>query len=671
MLKLKSNRYLIISAIATFFVVAGLLLLYRSMTINSLVSQEERASVNLAFVLSHVLLPDYQDFLEVSGQTPAEALKASAKISALDELVKSSIIGTNVVKVLIINKQGRVLYSSNPQQIGTSKLESSGFQGAMAGTPTSVFSFRDNFSGAHAVYSDRNIVSTYIPVKARHSEELFGTFEIYSDVTDLVAVLSRSQLRTSIGVLFSMLVIYAILFAVARRADELFYRQQLQRQEHEAKIRHHEYHDSLTKLPNRTGFLDRLDEAIHQAKRQGGIVGIMFVGVDRFKLVNDSLGHHAGDELLRVIAKRLQGVVRESDLLFRVGGDEFAIIPQSVDSHEGLTFLARRVLTTIKSPLEIGGQPLIPTASIGISLYPQDDNDAAQLIKNADSAMRLAKQSGRNQYSYYTPEMNSQAAEKLSFETALQQALARDEFFLQYQPRVNNVDGSMVSMEALLRWRRADGEVVLPGAFIDILEDRDLILEVGAWVLTTVARQMRSWLEQGYEPMRISVNVSSRQFRSRNFVSMLQDIMQTEGVSPDYLELELTESLLVENADQAIEVMRELKQLGVKLSIDDFGTGYSSLTYLKLLPIDYLKIDRSFINDVTTNEKDEAIINTITTLARELHIGVVAEGVETEAQWQILKTKYCHELQGFYFSRPLDVGVISDMLHRKRHVSGQ
>jgi diguanylate cyclase (GGDEF)-like protein len=662
----RSNRFLIISALVGLFVVGMLLFLYRSMTITSLVAQEERASASLAFVLSHVVLPTYQNFLEQSQGLTDDGLRGTAQIQALDRLVKAAIADTKIIKVQIINAQGRTLYSSDLSQIGNSKLESPGFQSAMRGVPSSAFSFRDKFTGAHGVYSNRNVVATYLPVKKRDEETLFGAFEIYSDVTDLVYTLNRNQGRIGMAVIGGMLLIYAILFVSARRADQLLRAQEEDRIAHEAKLNYQSLHDNLTLLPNRVSFLQRLEESIHRAKREGGMLGLMFIGIDRFKLVNDSLGHRAGDELLQITAKRLQSVFRECDLVFRIGGDEFAVIPAFITTPEGMAHLAQRVLDTMKAPIVIDNQSMIVTVSIGISLYPKDDTEAAMLVKNADAALCLSKQSGRNQYSFYTPEMNARALERLSYESALQQALPNDEFVLHYQPRVTSANGHIVGMEALLRWRRDDGRLVPPGEFIPILEDRDLIIDVGAWVLRSAVAQVQAWLSEGFDPVRVSVNVSSRQFRNKNFVGLVRDVIRESGIDPGYLELELTESLLLDNTQHAIEIMRGLKSLGVKLSIDDFGTGYSSLSYLKMLPIDYLKIDRSFISDVTTNEKDAAIVNTITTLAHELHIGVVAEGVETAEQWNLLRGKHCHELQGYYFSRPLEAAKLAELLSRNR-----
>jgi diguanylate cyclase (GGDEF)-like protein len=659
---LRSHRFLVLSAIIGLLVVATMLFLYRQLTISALVDQEERSSVNLAYVLSHSALQNYQAFLTQVESLDIDELRKSAPIQVLDSEIDASIIGTNVHKVLVINTDGLVLYSSNPDQIGKSKLESAGFRSALSGVPSSKFSFRDEFSGAHGVYADLNIVSTYLPMFKRGTQEVIGVFEIYSDVTSLVETLNKSQVQISVAVIGCMLVVYWVLFVVANKADQIQAARQRERVEHEAKLAYQTYYDSLTGLPNRVSFLERLDEAISRAKREKKFISIMFVGIDRFKLVNDSLGHAAGDAVLCEVRNRLQGVIRESDLLFRLAGDGFMVLTESTHSPEGLAHLAQRVLDVVSEPLVINEHNIAVTASAGISLFPRDGGDVEKLLSNADAAKNIAKQSGGNQYQFYTSEMNAEAMKRLAYESALQRALAKNEFVLHYQPRVSNISGEIVGMEALLRWQRETGELVPPFEFIPILEERDLIVEVGAWVLRTALLQVKDWLEQGYPPVRVSVNVSSRQFRNEHFVDSVRDIIKEVGIGADYLELELTESLLVDNTRDAIDVMQRLKDLGIKLSIDDFGTGYSSLSYLKLLPIDFLKIDRSFITDVTSNEKDAAIVSTITTLASELKIGVVAEGIETQGQWELLKTKHCHELQGYFFSKPIQANELVKML---------
>ncbi len=661
---IKNNKFLSISVLVGLAVVASLLFAYRSITTNAMIEQEERANTNIAYILANVILPQVDNLLDHE-----EAL-SSVDLGRIGQLVNHAVRNTSILKVKIINPSGIVLYSSDPTQTGESKYLNSSFNSAMTGMPATSFSFRKNFDSFRGRLENRNVVSTYIPIRNNSTQKIIGVFEIYSDVTGLFRASERIQLQVGGLVVASMFLIYLILFKMARRADRVVTRQHLERLANAERVRYQTYHDQLTGLPNRASFVEQLDSKLDQTSFDETTLAVLILDIDQFKLVNDSLGHRAGDELLRIASRRLQKLVRENDLLYRLGGDEFAILTERVSQPSDAAPLAQRVIEAMREAVDIEGHAIVPTVSIGISVYPKDDTAIEKLVKNADAAMYRAKQAGRNQYCFYSPEMNAQAADRLRLESALQQAISNDEFVLHYQPRVDAQNRAIVGMEALLRWQRPGEGLVPPGEFIPILEDRDLIVEVGEWVLRSAARQVRDWLDRGLDPRRVSVNVSSRQFRKQNFIDVVHAAIEDAGIPAEYLELELTESLLLDHSSHAIEIMQNLKVIGVKLSIDDFGTGYSSLSYLKRLPIDFLKIDRGFISEVTTNEKDAAIVNTITTLAEELRIGVVAEGVETEDQWRLLRGKHCQELQGFYFSRPVEAAQVESLLSHPRLASG-
>jgi len=662
---LKTNRFLLISVLVGLVVVTTLLLLYRSITTQALIEQEERANTNVVYILANMILPRVDNLL---NQT--ESLN-QIDLELVDRLVNQAVLNTSIAKVKIMNRSGLVLYSSDPTQIGESKYTNDSFNSAIEGVPATSLSMRKTFRAFTAELRDRHIISTYIPIRSNESRRIIGVFEIYSDVTHLFQTSMRIQLQIGIAVALSLMLIYLVLYKMARRADRVVNAQNAERIAAAERERYQAYHDQLTGLPNRVSFIERLDEALSRARREDFMVGVMYLDIDRFKMINDSFGHEEGDDLLRRATRRLNQVVRESDLLFRMGGDEFTVIVERGILPGEIAHLAQRILRAMREPIEIRGHSFVVTVSIGMSVFPKDHATVEQLVKNAEAAMYRSKQKGRNQYCFYTPEMNTQASERLVMESALQQAIGNQEFILHYQPRVETQSGVIVGAEALLRWERPQQGLIPPGEFISILEDRDLIVEVGEWVLRSAARQVREWLDQGLDPRRVSVNVSSRQFRQRNFINVVKSAIDDAGIPPGYIELELTESLLLDNSSHAIEAMRNLKALGIKLSIDDFGTGYSSLNYLKLLPIDFLKIDRSFINDVTTNDRDVAIVNTITTLAEELGIEVVAEGVETQGQWDFLRGKYCQELQGYFFSRPVEAQDLARLLSRPRLASGQ
>ena len=413
--------------------------------------------------------------------------------------------------------------------------------------------------------------------------------------------------------------------------------------------------DPLTSLPNRTMTLDRMGQTITQAGRDNAPVGVLFVDLDRFKMVNDTLGHSAGDEVLLQVAQRLQTCVRPGDTVGRLGGDEFAIALANLAKAEDAGSVARKIDEALSKPFEAEGQQIYVSASIGISIFPIDGADPDTLLKNADTAMYRAKESGRNTYQFYLAKMNLRATERLKIETQLRGALARGEFLLHYQPKISLVHGGISGFEALLRWQHPQRGLVAPAEFIPILEDTALIIPVGDWVLATVCKQLRQWEDMGLPLHPVAVNLSARQFNQKNLDVNIKDIIDAHGVDPGLLEFELTESMLMSDSELAVRILKSMKTHGLRLSVDDFGTGYSSLAYLKRFPLDSLKIDRAFIRDVTTDADDATIAAAIINLAHSLKMNVVAEGVETESQLNFLRQHGCDEMQGYYFARPMPV----------------
>lgn len=413
------------------------------------------------------------------------------------------------------------------------------------------------------------------------------------------------------------------------------------------------YLDSVTGLMNRTGFRSRMAEAFARARRNGRPLALMHLGLNRFKLVNDSLGHDAGDDVLKVVGARLLEALRETDLVFRVGGDEFALLLEDLERSEDVVLVADRIVTAMARPFVVSGREVYVTASVGMAIYPRDSGDTDTLISQAGAAMARAKKEGASGYRYYDDSMNIGAVQHLELETALQTALEREQFQLYYQIKVSAAHGAVVGIEALLRWRRPGFGVVSPVEFIPNLERSGLIIPVGRWAMAVAAAQVHRWMAMGMAPLRVSVNISAVQFHAPGFVESVREVLASTGLPPRYLELELTETVLVERTERAMQLMDELKACGVALSIDDFGVGYSSLNYLKRFPVDYLKVDRSFVLDLLENPKDAAITKAIASLARSLGIGLVAEGVENRAQAEWLIAQGYDELQGFLYSRPI------------------
>lgn len=428
------------------------------------------------------------------------------------------------------------------------------------------------------------------------------------------------------------------------------------------------YHDQLTLLPNRKLFRDHVQLAVARARKTRQRVGILFLDLDHFKKINDSLGHATGDIVLQRICERLQNIVRPGDTVARISGDEFAVLMGQVANSEEVVRLTQAIKRELAREIEIDEYKLFVTVSVGISMYPQDAQDTESLMKAADAAMFQAKFLGRDCYRFYTAGLNERASERLKLEGALRQAIERDELVLYYQPQFDLHTGGIFGVEALLRWHHPQRGMIPPDEFIPLAEETGLIVPIGDWVLRCACEQAMAWYEAGLPRIRMAVNVSGRQFHQKGLVGNLKDILYQTGLEPCYLDLELTESILMDNVEDSISVMEQISSLGVQLSIDDFGTGYSSLAYLKKFPISYLKIDRSFVSDVTHNHEDAAIAVAITDLARNMRLDVIAEGVETSEQHAFLRANECKYGQGFLFSRPLPQDKITLLLHQ--HATG-
>ena len=429
------------------------------------------------------------------------------------------------------------------------------------------------------------------------------------------------------------------------------------------------HHDALTGLANRTLLYDRIDQAISVAHRHGRKVGALFVDIDNFKLINDSLGHHIGDILLQETARRLGDCLRDGDTVARLGSDEFVLLLADMEREEDVALIADRVLSAMVLPFEHSEGELYVSASVGASFYPRDGTDSETLVKHADIAMYRAKDQGRNNFQVFTAEMQSRIDQRLSLETHLRKALERGEFELFYQPQVSLESGRIVGAEALIRWRHPELGLVPPVQFIPLAEETGLIVPIGEWVIDTACAQIAAWQADGLRPPRVAVNLSARQFHQQNLTRIVDQSLRLHRIGPGQLELEMTESMVMQDPEGTILVLRQLKDLGVSLSLDDFGTGYSSLSHLRRFPIDVLKVDQSFVRDVTNNSDDAAIAASIIALAHSLQLAVVAEGVETQAQLHYLKRQQCDIIQGYYFGKPVPAHEFSALLASGRRLS--
>jgi diguanylate cyclase (GGDEF)-like protein len=442
-----------------------------------------------------------------------------------------------------------------------------------------------------------------------------------------------------------------------------------QRKREDDRVHHIAFHDDLTALPNRLMLTERLDQAMGRHRRAKMTLAILYMNLDRFKVINDSLGHETGDILLCLVADRLRAQLREGDSLARVGGDEFVVLIENYDNSIALSACAQRLVEQLSAPFLLGKKDCHVTVSIGISTFPADGSDSQSLLKAADVAMYRAKETGRNNYQYYLPSMNVHTLERLELESDLRHALERGEFFLHYQPKVEIASGLITGVEALLRWKHPIRGLVPPLDFIPLAEETGLIVPIGEWVLATACARTKAWQGRGLPKLSVAVNLSARQFADTMLLAKLTRIIHASGLDPSLLELEITESVVMSNGESAVSVLEKLKSIGVQIAIDDFGTGYSSLGYLKRFPIDILKVDRSFIRDIPTDSGDMKITRAIIAMAHGLRLKVVAEGVETAEQLKFLGSQSCDAVQGYFLYRPLQEEELADVLKRNRAAS--
>ncbi len=502
-----------------------------------------------------------------------------------------------------------------------------------------------SFRAAHV----RHRVAYASGPRRRAMGERPGLFGLRKDGSEFPVEIRLSPLHSRRGTL----VMFAIRDISARLQAEAV-RQEMMR-EHALYIESSRLarQDPLTGLPNRTLLHDRLSAAIASADRHEDKLGVLFIDLDRFKHVNDSLGHGAGDCLLQSVADRLRASVRRSDTVSRQGGDEFVILLCEVRHREDFAKTASKIMEAINAPHEIAGHQVHVTASIGLAMYPNDGEDPETLIRHADLAMYHAKDHGRDRFDFFTQQMNSVLVERRALEGSLRGALERGEFVLHYQPKVDLATGDMIGAEALIRWRHPERGLVEPQSFVPIAEENGLIVPIGQWVLREACRQVNAWRAAGLRAVPVAVNISAVEFRNRNFLRGVRQVLDETGLDPRLLEMELTESVLMERVASTAELLWELKAMGLSVAVDDFGTGYSSLSYLMYFPIDALKVDQSFVQEITGEEDDSPIITAVIAMGKSLKQRVIAEGVETDEQLAFLRAQHCEEAQGFRFSRPL------------------
>lgn len=560
-------------------------------------------------------------------------------------------------RVKVFDATGRIIFSTRNQDIG--QINTKNYfrdQVARGKTVNKLISKQQN--SLEGDKFSRDVVEIYVPVMA---EGIFaGAFEFYFDVTKQkqgIDSLARSSFTFLLLATLGFLSLFALVGFKMRQAIK----KQLLAEEEIALLA---YNDPLTGLPNRHLFMNRLEQALAQTERTEQLIGLLYMDIDHFKSVNDTLGHHQGDILLKQIAGRMGKQVRKSDTLARLGGDEFILLAIGLRRSEEAMIIAQTLLDVFEKPFRLDGQEFFITPSIGIAISPEDGDNPGLLMKHADIAMYSAKQKGRNTYACFSSEMDRKVRERREMEKDLREALQNKQFSLAYQPQFNLETGLIVGAEALLRWSHPEKGMISPDQFIPVAEKTGLIGPIGKWVLTEACRQNTEWLKSGHPPLRVTVNLSAYQFKQTDFTATVAEILFDTKLPPHLLELELTESLAMDDTESNIDAMHQLRKLGTSLSIDDFGTGYSSLSYLRDLPVDRLKIDRSFIGRLPGDAHSSAIVDAIIAMAKSLDLVVIAEGVEKQQQIDFLKSRHCDIIQGYFSGRPIPAQEFSALLHK-------
>ena len=624
-------------------------------------------AVVLAIVLSNKIRSDaINDLVDeavgsASGRllstiTPAdlEVPMTGARYDRFHEFVQQSIVSERTARVKIWAKDGTVIYSNDPAGVGEKFPAKENLLKALDGDTATEIKIPKDVENARERYLG-TLMEVYTPIIFPGTTEPQGAFEIYQyyEPTEQRINELRGWVFGSIGGGF--LLLYGALVSIVGRGWRTINRQR-------GTLAYLAYHDALTDLPNRTLLMDRLTLALAQARRNEQMLAVMFLDLDQFKVVNDTAGHVEGDKLLQSVSQQLNSVLREGDTVARVGGDEFLLLLPKIEQLTDATEIAERVLTAVGRTRVIVGQEFNISTSIGITLFPTDGDDAETLLTNADIAMYQAKEQGKNNFQFFTPAMNTRIQNRLALENDLRHGLERGEFVVYYQPQLNISTGQIVGVEALVRWQHPERGLVLPMEFIPVAEETGLIVPLGEWVLHAACAQIRSWQEAGLPPLRVAVNLSAREFQQGNLIEAVAGVLEETGLAPEFLQLEITEGVSIQDVDFTIKVMGELKEMGVQIAIDDFGTGYSALSYLRRFPIDVVKIDRSFVCDLTIDSTDAEIATTIIVMAHNLGLEVIAEGVETEEQLAFLKQRRCDEMQGYLFSKPVPAEKLEEIL---------
>jgi len=662
-------RYFSIASFVSMVAAAIVLgILHQFFETSHLLRYGESRNIALTEAFANNVWPRYLSFANAAKQLDEEALRHHPDIVKLGQSVRDAVRNTSTLRVQIYQLDGRTLFSTDATQTGASKAGDPGFLSARQGVAHNEVIHFDKFSGLDGEFVDREILASYIPLRRSADAPIQGVMAIYSDITDLEASNHKEEVLINLSVIAVLAALYAILFFIVRHADSVIRDQYQQQRRIEKNLRHVTTHDALTNLPNRLLLLDRINQSLTSAERRNNLLAVAFIDLDNFQNINNSLGHETGDRVLQIVAQRLEQCVRESDTIARIGGDEFVASLPDIHSSIDLFQIAQKMLTSIAAPIEIAGRELHLTASIGIALYPEHGKDAEALIGKADLAMHSAKRLGRNRHQMFVEHMSEEIQQQVQMEDEMWRALENNEFVLYYQPVIDLKSGMIVGAEALLRWPNPHGAWLPPSEIIPVSEKCGLIIPLSEWILSEACTQLQVWRESGHglDHLTIAVNLSPSHFATAGLATMIAGVIEQAEINPGLLQLEINDGLLTKTNEPVLANFEGLKRVGIKFAIDNFATGYSSLGYLRSFPIDFLKIDRAFIEGLPDDADHAAIVTTIIELANSLGLTVVAKGVESGAQMSFLQELGCQHAQGFLFGRPLPADEFLALVLEKR-----
>lgn len=655
------QQFTLITFVGMVVVLIVLGLLYRNAVTNQLIESAQRESIELSHVLG-MAVKDNAHILPAIKKMTSKEFRRSVDFTVFDKMIRRYLAGFGVLQVNVFALNGVAIYSTDISLLGSDTSSVTAFKLARSGQIHSELVSIDHFNTIEGTTLSREAVNCYIPVDWSEDGNVDAILQIYIDVTGRMGSLQKTVNKNYIYIGLILLGLFAILFLLIRSADKRsqLHDSEIRRQQHE--IDQYVYRDPLTGLPNRFLFKDRLEHAMLKACQYEKLLAVLSLDINRFKYVNDKFGFQAGDELLIQVAERLKRCVRDYDAVSRLGGDNFAIALELMSAVDEASEAANHILEVMSDSFSISGQEIFLTFGIGIAMYPFDDEQADSLMQKSDTALYQANEAGRNTYRFYSSRKREKAVNRFTLENDLRLAIERNEFQLYYQPVVQLNTGAITGVEALLRWHLPSQGIIPPLEFISVLEESGLIIQVGQWVLETACKQGRLWQQQGLGDLNINVNISAKQFRNNNLLQYVNDALEISKLPAHLLNLEITESLLIEDHDRVIQLLDLLNEKGVSMSVDDFGTGYSSMAYLKNMPIETIKIDKTFVRGIPFDMDDVAIIHAIDYLSKNLRLNVIAEGVETETQLSFLRNLNVYAIQGYLVSRPVPASDLESLL---------